>query len=329
MQRMISLLVLLLLVLTGCDDNNSTFFIEESGTIETDNVLISTRTGGEIEVLLADEGDEVSKGDTLAILDTVIYRLQADQAKANFEAADAALDMLKNGARDEDKVQAEEALRQAEDNLATVSENKTRFENLYDQKAVTKKQLDEITNQYNIAKSRVKAAEANYKKIRNIARPEELKQANATYSKAEAAYNLALKNFRDCFIVSPVSGIVTARFAEPGETIAPVAPVFKISDLSEAELSVYIPETKLPHVKTGQDADISIDAYEDKIFKGKVTFISPEAEFTPKNIQTKDERTKLVFKVKITIPNPDYELKPGLPADAKIYIGEDHGTANN
>jgi len=93
----------------------------------------------------------------------------------------------------------------------------------------------------------------------------------------------------------------------------------KISDLTNVELYIYVTELELGKVKLGQKAEVTVDAFKDKKFEGKVTFISPAAEFTPKNIQTKDERTKLVFAVKIEIPNPNYELKSGLPADARIY----------
>jgi HlyD family secretion protein len=98
--------------------------------------------------------------------------------------------------------------------------------------------------------------------------------------------------------------------------------LFKVSDLSQVELVVYASEEDLGKVKLNQRAEIKTDSYEDKIYEGKVIYISPEAEFTPKNIQTKDERTKLVFAVKIKIPNPDFELKAGMPADAKIQLEE-------
>lgn len=96
--------------------------------------------------------------------------------------------------------------------------------------------------------------------------------------------------------------------------------LFKISDLSKVELVIYVSEEDLGKVKLGQTADISTDTYKDKSYEGKVKYISPEAEFTPKNIQTKDERTKLVFAVKIEIPNPNFELKAGMPADAVVKL---------
>ena len=94
----------------------------------------------------------------------------------------------------------------------------------------------------------------------------------------------------------------------------------KISDLTNVELYIYVSELELGKIKLGQKAEVSVDAFKDKKFEGKVTYISPEAEFTPKNIQTKDERTKLVFAVKIELPNPDFGLKSGMPADAKIFF---------
>ncbi len=130
--------------------------------------------------------------------------------------------------------------------------------------------------------------------------------------------DLLKQNIEDCKIYAPSDGFVSKKFIEEGENAVMGGSLLRLSNLETVNLVIYIPETELAKVKLGQEADITIDAFKDKNYKGKIIFISPEAEFTPKNIQTPDERTKLVFAIKIEIPNPQFELKPGLPADAKI-----------
>lgn len=103
---------------------------------------------------------------------------------------------------------------------------------------------------------------------------------------------------------------------EPGEVVSPNREVITLSDLSRADLKIFVDETEIAKVKPGQDADIKVDSFSDKIYRGKVSFISPDAEFTPKIIQTHKERVKLVYLVKISVDNPKYELKSGMPADA-------------
>jgi HlyD family secretion protein len=133
-------------------------------------------------------------------------------------------------------------------------------------------------------------------------------------AQAKARVALAEKAASDCTVTAPADGVVTTRSREPGEFVGPGAPLVTISRLDEVWLSIYVPEPNLGRVKLGQAAQVRIDG-SDRQFKGTVTFISPEAEFTPRNVQTPDERAKLVYRVKITLPNPEGVFKPGMPAD--------------
>jgi HlyD family secretion protein len=117
-------------------------------------------------------------------------------------------------------------------------------------------------------------------------------------------------------LTAPFEGIVTSRNVEIGEVITPGREVLTLADLSEVELKIYVDETEIGKVKPGQKAAVTIDTFPGKKYKGTISFISPEGEFTPKIIQTRKERVKLVYLVKILIPNPEVELKPGMPADA-------------
>jgi HlyD family secretion protein len=214
----------------------------------------------------------------------------------------------------------ESSLKQAQSNYDQAKNDLERLQKLYQTQTITKKQYDDAVTRFNLMNDQLSSAKENYHKIRNFTRPEELKQAEAKLNQSIASADLIKKNINDSYIVSPLNGIVVKKYFEVGESVSPMSSLVKISDLTNVELYIYVTEIELGKVKLGQKAEVSVDAFKDKKFEGKVTYISPEAEFTPKNIQTKDERTKLVFAVKIELPNPDFELKSGMPADAKIFF---------
>jgi HlyD family secretion protein len=144
----------------------------------------------------------------------------------------------------------------------------------------------------------------------------EVGAAQALVRAAEASLRLAEVQLDFTLLKAPFKGIIASRNIEPGEVVSPGQEVISLADLSRVDLKIFIDETEIGNVKPGQPVDVKIDTFPDKLYKGKVTFISPEAEFTPKIIQTHKERVKLVYLVKIAVPNPDLELKPGMPADA-------------
>ncbi len=316
----IIIIIFVVLHLYGCGNNNEELSIEAQGNIETVNIVISSKVSGEVLSILKDEGAKVNKGDTVLIIDSETYELRLAEAIAIVQQAQAQLNLLKNGARSEDIKLAEESLKQAEINLNTAERDKERMINLYGTKTITQKQYEDAISRYNISVAQFNSAQENYNKIKNLARPEELQQASANLDRANANLNLIKKSLNDCFVKSPIDGIIVGKFIEKGETANVMSSLYQVSDLSSVELVIYIPETKLGKIKVGQTTDITTDTYPGKVYKGKVIYISPQAEFTPKNIQTKEERTKLVFAIKIKIENPDLELKDGMPADAVIRL---------
>ena len=313
-------MVLPILFLFSCGNGNNKDRIEASGNIEATNVTVSSKVSGQVLKLLFDEGQKVNEGDTLIIIDHEILEYQLDQALAGLKSAEAQLSLLREGARVEDVKQAEEGLNQARINFDLAEKDLKRMTDLYNSKSITKKQFDDATARYNISKAQLTSAEENYKKIKNFARPEELKQAEANVGRQKAAVELIQKQIRDSYVITPSSGFVVKKFIEQGETVSPMSSLFKVSDLSNVKLVIYVSEEELGRVKLNQSADVSVDTYPEKTFSGKVIYISPEAEFTPKNIQTKEERTKLVFEVKVQVDNPDFELKAGMPADAVVHV---------
>lgn len=306
---------------TGCGSNENENVIEATGTIEATYITLSAKTPGEILNIFSKEGSRVNKGDTLVAIDHKTLELQLKQAIAAREAVDAQLRLLKKGARKEDISQAEAQLKQININKEQAEKDLARMKNLLESKSITQKQFEDANARYESLSAQYQAAKENVDKLSNLARPEEIAQAEAKLNQAIANEELLRKNLNDSFIISPGDGFVVKQFFEEGESVAPGASLLRIADLDEMELIIYVSELELDKIKLGQKADVFIDAKKES-YTGEVVYISPEAEFTPKNIQTKDERTKLVFEVKIEIPNPNYELKAGLPADAKININQ-------
>ncbi|HEX2867247.1 MAG TPA: efflux RND transporter periplasmic adaptor subunit [Ignavibacteriales bacterium] len=313
-----ALTVSLGLFLLGCGNGQDKNTISASGTIEATNVTVSSKVAGQIQKIFKDEGDNVKAGDTLLTVDHDLLAIQLQQAMAGKDFAEAQLKLMRQGARSEDINQAEQNLRQAQINLGLAESDKDRMTKLYESKSVTKKQYEDALARYQLMQAQFDAAQDNLKKMKHFARPEEIRQAEANLEKAAASVELLKKNIQDSYVTSPINGILVKKFVEAGETVGPNSSLFRVSDLSTVDLIIYVSEEELGKVKLGQKAEVSVDAFKNKTFEGKVIFISPEAEFTPKNIQTKDERTKLVFAVKIEIKNPNFDLKAGMPADAVV-----------
>ena len=254
--------------------------------------------------LRTDEGRKVGIGDTLVILDQREWRLQTRQAQANLDAADAQYRLAVRGARAEDLRQAEAAAESARRDLERMRE-------LRESNSVPQKQLDD-------AELRATVAQQTLEKLKNGSRPEEIDVARARRDQAAAQLALLEKKLDDCVVTAPTAGTVLNRFVEKGEFVGMGSALVRIANLDVLDLMIYVPEAELPRIAIGQVARVSVDAFRERTFEGRVVFISSVAEFTPKNIQTKDERTKLVFGVKVRVANLDGALKAGIPADVVL-----------
>jgi HlyD family secretion protein len=290
-------------ILTGCSGNDHEA-IEASGIIEGTDVNIGTEVSGRVKEIRVDEGSQVQKGDTLLIIDDTDYQLQQRQAAANEEAMHAQYRLALEGSRKEDILQSEANFRAAEADYKRMKE-------LLASQTVTQKQHDD-------AYARYVSAQQTYEKLVSGLRRDEIVVARAKRDQASAQTELLRKKVRDCYVVSPLAGTVTLKAIEAGELVSVGSNLFRITYLDKVSLTIYVAETDIGRVRLGQSAKVYIDAYEEKPFDGRIVYISPTAEFTPKNVQTKEERTKLVFAVKIQVDNPQGLMKPGLPADARI-----------
>lgn len=174
-----------------------------------------------------------------------------------------------------------------------------------------------------IDRARADAAAAAANAARAVAGPrkETVEAARARLAQAKAALSLAETKLGYARIVSPLTGLVLTDEVEPGEYVSPGTPVVTVGDVETVWLRAFIPETELGRVKVGSRAKVTADTWPGRVYEGRVTFLSAESEFTPKSVQTPEQRVKLVYRIKITIPNPDRELKPGMPADAEILVG--------
>ncbi len=308
--------VLACVVLASCQKTSSS--IEASGTIEATSVQVSSRSSGEVLHIDTDEGRHVRRGDLLAEIDHAVLDLQLGQARSGVDLAQAQLNLLTNGARGEDLAQAQEALNQANESLRSAQQDFQRMDSLFKGNAATRKDRDDAETRLTNARAQASAADQALKKLQNFARPEDLRAALARVNQAVYSVRLLEKSILDCTVRSPADGIITEKLVEEGELAAPGTGMFVITDLGTVKLTVYVPEADLGIVRLGQEARIHIDTFPNREFLGRVAYISPIAEFTPRDIQTKDERVKLVFAVRIEIANPDGIFKPGMPADASL-----------
>jgi HlyD family secretion protein len=289
----------------GClrGDNET---IEASGTIEGTDVTVSAEVGGKILEVRVDEGSHVTKGDTLVTVDDIDFQIQLRQQLANRDAADAQYQLAVEGSRREDIAYAEATFKNAEADYL-------RMKDLLASQTITQKQYDD-------AFARYVTSQQTYEKALRGSRPAEIRVARARRDQTTAQVDQLRKKVNDCRVLAPTNGTVTLRALEPGELVTAGANLLRITYLEKVKLTLYIGEAQLGKVKLGQLARIHVDSYPNKAYDGKVVYISPVAEFTPKNVQTKEERTKLVFGVKIEADNPDGALKPGMPADAQILL---------
>ncbi len=291
-----------------------------SGTIECTQVQVAPLVAGRILQLPPQEGDRLKAGDLVAQLDPADYVLRRDEAQAAVAVAQAQLDLLLAGTRDEDIQRARDQVREAQAAARAAEADLKRIRQVFDRKSATQKQLDDAQALADRTAAAQSAAEQNLAKALRGSRQEEIQVAQAQVELARARLAAAAKAVADCTVRTPAAGSVTVRAHEEGEVVGAGAPLVTVARLDEVWLSVYIPEDRMGRVKLGQPAWVKIDG-DARRFEGRITFVSSEAEFTPKNVQTPDERVKLVYRVKITLPNPDGLFKPGMPADGYLEAG--------
>lgn len=299
-----------------------------SGTVEAATLSnLSFQVGGKVVKVLVTEGQRVEKDQPLAELDRSEFEAAHEQARATLERSEkssgqiAAILEVNRKALPDDVARAEAGLASARDVLLEAQSNRERYDQLYARQVVSKKEWEGVKLSHDTARSRVAEAEAVLRQAKSSlgkigAVERELEAARAQAAASKAALEQARIQLDRTVLRAPFAGIVTSRNIEPGEVVTPTRQAITLSDLSGVRVKIYVGETEIGQVKPGQKADVKVDSLAGKTFEGTVTFISPEGEFTPKIIQTQKERVKLVYLVEVTVPNPNLELKTGMPADA-------------
>ncbi len=301
-----------------------------SGYVEATEVRVAAEAGGRVLEMNADEGRRVAAGDVLARLDSGDVEIVLRRAEADRDHAIAQLRLLEAGARREDvrqsQAQADTARSEAaavDAELRAAADDLARFEALLAANAGSRKQRDDAAARVSVATARrraaddrIRAAEQGVARLQAGARREEVAAAAARVASATAQIASIQKTLGDATVKAPVAGTITSKLVEAGEMVAARTPVAVISDLDHAWANVYVDEPLVPTLTLGQAVTIVTDAAHR--IPGRITYISPRAEFTPRNVQTADERSKLVYRIKVTVDNREGILKPGMPVEADL-----------
>lgn len=303
-----------------------------SGYVEATEIRIAFETAGQVARLEAAEGNRVIPGAVLARLDPAAARLQLRQAEAALAAAEARLAEMRAGSREQQVraaqaavTQAEAAEKQAEIVLGAAERELARLEELHINEAIAPQQVDaardardSAAEQLAARRAATAAARAQLDLVEAGATAEAVRALQAAVAEARAARDLAKLNLDRMVLKSPAAGTVTGRLVEVGETVTPGTVGFTLAKLDDLWVRVFIPEPVIGRVYLDQRATIMVDSFPGRKFLGRVVYIAPEAEFTPRNIQTPEGRAETVFAVKVAIEKGEGLLKPGMPADVVL-----------
>jgi HlyD family secretion protein len=265
-----------------------------SGFIEATEATVSAEVAGQVRALRFDEGSALKSGDTLAEIDTLAVMLKLRQAEAGRDAADKRAGIAAIG------------IQQAAYDLELAGKEYERVKALVESGSVDQRRYDQVETAYRQAVLARRQADAA------------LESARADLARAEADVGLLKKQAGDCFPRAPISGVVTSKFVQAGEWLAVGKPIVKIAMLDTVWVKIYVPAGDLARIRIAGRATVDPEGEAGADLEGRVTWISDEAEFTPKNVQTKEARADLVYAVKVTIPNAAHLLKVGMPATVKI-----------
>lgn len=292
--------------------------IELSGTVEAREVDPAFQVSGRIARLDVDEGDAVQAGQPVASLDKNDYQLALRNATAQRDAAQAALAVLQAGTRIQELRVAEAQLGKAQADLDYAHLEYQRVAKLIPKRLAAQERLDQMRLQQEVAQAGIEQARQNLALLREGPRQEELDRAAAELRARQAAVEMAQRQLEYAQLHSPVAGVVSVRLAEVGEVVAVGKPVLRIAELGRPWVRAYLNETDLARVRLGQPAEVRVDGLPVQVLNGRLAFISPEAEFTPKTVETRALRVDLVYRFKVEVDSPDGALKLGMPADVAL-----------
>jgi HlyD family secretion protein len=290
-----------------------------TGIMESQVTYLAGVYGGTVLELTAEEGQRVEEGEVLARMDTTLMEPLLDSAQARYEASQAQLELVTADPREVDLDVAQAALDYAlvlKEGAAQALEDVREFapEAVKDEQiALAQAALDQV-------QAEVDLAEANLSALQEGPSESEIRALEALVEAAEAEVNNQRSQKESQTITAPFKGVILETFLLPGEISLPGQPLLALANLDSLEVRVFIPEADLGWAELGDEVTLTVDAYPDRAFWGEIIYIADQAEFTPRNVQTPEERVILVYQVRIRVPNPEGALKPGLPAEITLGV---------
>lgn len=310
-QPLIAILVFSMMV--SCDGSNDELLL--SGVLETDDYDLVAPFSANLTEIRVEEGDNVLEGDTLAVLDTVVVGAKRRSALAEVRRAQANLSNLEAGSDKEKIMAAESRLEISVAKLEQTKRDLKRAEKLHSEALIGDQSLEISQLKLQTAQSAKRILSEELADLKRGARIHELSAARAALSQSEGELSVLKKQLDDAFLIANTSGIVHLLPYQTGELVPAGRSVATIHSLADLWIRIFVPEDKLDRVSLGDSLSFSVDAYPDKHFLALITHISSSAEFTPRNVQTQDERMNLVFAVKLVVLSGAAQLRAGMPAD--------------
>ena len=292
------------------------------GNVDIRKVDLAFRVGGRVAEVLFDEGDTTETGQVVARLDATPYRDEVGLALARQSQAAAQWEKMKAGSRPQEIAQAEALAAERQATLHNLKLEYRRSKNLVASGAISKQAFDNATARLQEGRARLATAEQGLRLARDGFRTEDIAAARANFEASKATLASARTRLADTEIKAPTAGVILTRVEEPGAIVSPGQTVAILSLIDPVWVRAYVEEPDLGRIWPGMTAEVFTDSAPDKPYRGHVGFISPEAEFTPKAVQTEALRTRLVFQLRIVVDNPDHGLRQGMPVTVRLQEPE-------
>jgi multidrug resistance efflux pump len=290
------------------------------GNVDIREVDLTFNNSEHIDSLLVEEGDRVRRGQLLATLHSERLQASVDAAEATVASQQAALARLQAGSRPEEIRKAQADVRAAQARLTNADSTYRRTLSLEAAKAASQQAVDDARAALDAARADLKVSQESLELAQLGPRAEDIEEAQARLKAEQARLELAREVLKDASLFAPADGVIRNRLLEPGDMATPQKPVLTLALNNPVWVRVYVPETSLGQVATGLSATVSTDSYPGKRYTGWVGFISPTAEFTPKNVETPELRTRLVYQARVFVCNPEDELRLGMPATVDLDL---------
>lgn len=292
------------------------------GNVDIREVDLAFNNSEHIEQMLVQEGDRVKQGQLLATLDKSRVKAEVAAAQAKVDAQKAAVARLETGSRPQEVRQARASVAAAQAKLVDTKITYERTSQLVKDHVASKQTMDDARASYDMARADLKVAEELLALAVEGPRAEDIAEAKAVLKAQEAQLSLTQEVLKDTDLFAPSDGVIRNRILEPGDIATPQTPVYTMALMNPVWVRSYAPENMLGKLKPGMKAEVSTDSYPGKSYKGWIGYISPTAEFTPKNVETPELRTRLVYQLRVYVCNPQDELRLGMPATVTIPLDQ-------